>query len=375
MNRTFPSILVLSVLALGTPTMSFASPGTAQREQAALAADELSSDALVELFRHAPDAAQRFRALRDAVRLLRNADGGDVKVLTRYALLDAAARSTDERRVILSGLSEVEHPAAVRMLAPYVNDDELRKEALRAIRRIARKLEMEPKEVLSDLRDKQADASGFVPIFDGKSLDGWRGDPALWRVQDGHIVGETRQENPLKHNSFLIRDAIESDFELKFRYRIDSASANSGVQVRSEEFAQYRVRGYQPDIATDGWITGICYEEGGRGVLTRRGQRVHLTADGGRRTERFAEEDDLGAHIRTEDWNEYHVIALGNRLLTLINGRLMHEVIDDAPQARKSGIIAFQLHTGRPMTIRFKDIRLKDLSGRDEPVAKNRSGE
>jgi hypothetical protein len=217
---------------------------------------------------------------------------------------------------------------------------------------------------LSDLQARETDASGFAPIFDGESLDGWHGDPALWQVKDGRIIGETDEKNPLKYNSFLIHNAVASDFELKFRYRIDSASANSGVQVRSEEFARYRVRGYQPDIATDDWITGICYEEGGRGILARRGQRVHLTRDGGRSTDRFAQEDDLGAHIRPDDWNDYHVIVLGNRLLTLINGRLMHEVIDDAPEARKSGIIAFQLHTGRPMRIRFENIRLKSLSSR-----------
>ena len=206
------------------------------------------------------------------------------------------------------------------------------------------------------------DAQGFTPIFDGESLAGWRGDPALWRVEDGAIVGETRADQPLAYNSFLIRDEVESDFELKFRYRIDSPDANSGVQVRSEEFAEYRVRGYQPDIATTDWITGIFYEEGGRGIVARRGQRVHLTADGGRSVEQFADENELGRHIRPGEWNRYHVVAVGNRLMTLINGQLMHEVIDDAPQARDSGIIAFQLHTGAPMTLRFTDIRIKRLS-------------
>lgn len=355
MKRAGLSISILSVLVLASPTVSFAAAG------------DLDSYSLVECFSHTADAADRLQALRSAVRRLRDMDNAHAEVLTRYALLNAAARNAEERRLIIAGLAEVEHPAAVRMLAPYANDDKLREQALPAIRRIADKLDVDAEAVLRDLRDKKADASGFAPIFDGTSLGGWRGDPALWRVEDGHIIGETRAENPLKYNSFLIRDAIESDFELKFRYRIDSPSANSGVQVRSQEFARYRVRGYQPDIATDDWITGICFEEGGRGILTRRGQRVHLTADGRRDTQRFAEEGDLGTNIRTKDWNDYHVIALGNRLLTLINGRLMHEVIDDAPEARAGGIIAFQLHTGRPMTIRFKDIQLKNLASWNDP--------
>ena len=35
------------------------------------------------------------------------------------------------------------------------------------------------------------EADGFVPLFDGKSLDGWDGDPRLWRVEDNQIVGST----------------------------------------------------------------------------------------------------------------------------------------------------------------------------------------
>ncbi len=49
----------------------------------------------------------------------------------------------------------------------------------------------------------------------------------------------------------------------------------------------------------------------------------------------------------------------GNRFYGRINGHKMHEVIDDSPQARKSGSIAFQLHAGPPMKIRIKDILLK----------------
>ena len=46
-------------------------------------------------------------------------------------------------------------------------------------------------------------ADGFVPLFNGKNLDGWDGDPRLWSVKDGMIVGST-EGNPLGHNEFLI---------------------------------------------------------------------------------------------------------------------------------------------------------------------------
>ncbi|MCL2330889.1 MAG: DUF1080 domain-containing protein, partial [Phycisphaerae bacterium] len=48
-----------------------------------------------------------------------------------------------------------------------------------------------------------ADA-GFKSIFDGKTLTGWDGDPSLWRVEDGVIVGQTTADKPIKYNTFLI---------------------------------------------------------------------------------------------------------------------------------------------------------------------------
>src|SRR5262245_12116455 len=77
------------------------------------------------------------------------------------------------------------------------------------------------------------DHTGFESIFDGKSLKGWDGDPAFWRVENETIVGESTAEKPLKgNNTFLIwRGGQPKDFELKLEYRINSN--NSGVQYSS----------------------------------------------------------------------------------------------------------------------------------------------
>ncbi len=207
----------------------------------------------------------------------------------------------------------------------------------------------------------------FTPIFDGESLDGWIGMEEVWRVEDGHIIGETTDEEPLEQNTFLIWDEGEADdFELRFRYRIDTPWANSGVQVRSVHEGDYVVAGPQPDIATDDWITGIHYEERGRGIMARRGERTVVSEDGEMETERFADEDELGEHIHDDDWNEYRVVAQGDTITTIINGETMNEVVDHSPEARRSGIIAFQLHTGDPMKIRFADVELKRLPLEDK---------
>ena len=123
---------------------------------------------------------------------------------------------------------------------------------------------------------------GFKSIFDGKSLDGWDGDPRLWRVEEGTITGETTKENPAKRNTFLIwRGGKPADFELKAEFRMPNPGfANSGIQIRSWEGPEkWRVSGYQPDMDGDNQFTGICYGENYRGMLAQRGQKVVIGKD------------------------------------------------------------------------------------------------
>ncbi len=201
---------------------------------------------------------------------------------------------------------------------------------------------------------------GFRPIFDGKTLGGWTGEPGFWRVEDGHIIGEWTEGNRPKENTFLIWEGGQpADFEVRFRFKFDSERGNSGVQIRSERLHGHVVRGYQPDIATDAWITGVAYEERGRAQLARRGERTVIDSEGNRKTERFADEDELGKLFDPHTWTEYHVIAVGNRITIKVNGHLMSEIFDDGPEARRSGVLAFQLHRGTPMKIRFADVELK----------------
>src|SRR6476660_1111892 len=89
---------------------------------------------------------------------------------------------------------------------------------------------------------------GFKPLFNGKNLDGWDGDPRLWKVQDGMIVGST-EGNPLKYNSFLATKKTYDNFILKAQAKL--RNHNSGIQFRSEAIPdlKWAVRGYQVDMA------------------------------------------------------------------------------------------------------------------------------
>lgn len=216
----------------------------------------------------------------------------------------------------------------------------------------------------------QADESGFQPIFDGKTLDGWDGDPALWRVEDGAITGESTADAPLKANQFIIwRRGQTDDFELKAEYRIHSG--NSGIQYRSfekpDEWGRWVAGGYQADIEATSKYTGIMYGERYRGILAQRGQRAVVGDDHKPKVVgSVGEPDELKKAIRSGDWNEYHIVARGYTFRHYINGKLMSETIDeDKAQRRRGGILGFQLHAGPPMKVQFRNIRLKRLPMED----------
>jgi hypothetical protein len=204
---------------------------------------------------------------------------------------------------------------------------------------------------------------GGVALFNGKDLSGWIGRDDLWSVEDGQIVGRTTAEAPIKQNTFLIyTERQPSDFELTLQFKIENT--NSGVQYRSKilDREKFVVGGYQADIDFTNRYSGILYEEKGRGILAERGQRVTITDQGKKQVKRFAGARKLGNGIHPGEWNDYRIVAKGNRLQHFINGTLTAEVLDQQTEkAAGSGVIAFQLHRGDPMVVRFKNIVLHPL--------------
>jgi type 1 glutamine amidotransferase len=224
------------------------------------------------------------------------------------------------------------------------------------------------------VRQAVAADDGFRPIFDGKTLDGWDGDPRLWKVEDGTITGETTKENPAHGNTFLIwRGGKPADFEIRAEFRMPNPGfANSGIQIRSWEGEKWRVSGYQPDMDSEDGYTGTIYGEGYRGGLAGRGEKVTIGPDGKRTVEKFADGNELKKFIKNRGWNEYHIIARGNHISEEINGHLMCELVDNDKVARKDGIIALQIHAGPPMKVQFRNFRLKQFTAK-KPAAETSS--
>jgi hypothetical protein len=169
-------------------------------------------------------------------------------------------------------------------------------------------------------------------FFSGKDLAGWDGNMDLWKVENGEIVGSSK--TGLSHNEFLKSQMVLGDFRLICKVKLTPNKENSGIQFRSEPLPDGEVRGYQADIGAGWW--GKLYEEQGRGLLWDKSGEQHVTRDG---------------------WNTYEILAVGPRIQTAINGQSCVD-LDDAKGA-KQGVIAFQLHAGGPLEVRFKEFELE----------------
>lgn len=170
-------------------------------------------------------------------------------------------------------------------------------------------------------------------FFNGKDLAGWEGDPKLWSVANGGIVGKSPG---IPRNSFLRSQYQCSDFRLTLQVKLIPNKENSGVQFRSEPIDNGEMKGPQADIGEGWW--GKLYEESARGLLwDQSGEK----------------------HVKINDWNEYRIEAQGSRIRTWINGNPCVDL--DDPRISRQGIIALQIHSGGPMEVHFKDLKLEIL--------------
>ena len=201
--------------------------------------------------------------------------------------------------------------------------------------------------------------SNFVSLFDGESLSGWEGDERFWRAEEGVLIGQTTEDVTTEKNTFLVYNKSEfADFELRFSYRV--SGGNSGVQYRSEMVSKWVVKGLQADFEDKmhkgkDKYSGMFFEENGRMFMGQRGDVVIVRSNKAKPKKPVIEKiatvgsnKELEKHIRRDGWNDYIVIAKGNVFMHIINGHVMSVGIDeDEMNARKAGIIAWQLHAGQ----------------------------
>jgi len=226
--------------------------------------------------------------------------------------------------------------------------------------------------------------AGFIQIFDGATLKGWDGNPAVWRVENGVLVGESTPERP-SGNSYISYhgDGVSKDFDLKVEIKVEYGGG-SGIQYRSQVGLPWlRARPGDTSInlnwmmtgpQADFWYpvssrqfvwTGQFYSENTTaGIIAWRGQVVNsVPGQAPRLIGTIADRAALGGYTRINDWNEYLIMARGGTFIHVINGQLMSVLVDDDPSStnNKPGLIGFEIE-GVPCKVSIRNIWLKKLS-------------
>ncbi|WP_372896868.1 DUF1080 domain-containing protein [Stieleria sp.] len=184
-----------------------------------------------------------------------------------------------------------------------------------------------------------------VPLFDGKTLDGWNGDTQWFRVQDGAIVAGSATEK-IPANQFLCTDKTYRDFELTVDAKLVGQGNNAGVQFRTKRIPNdTEVIGYQADIGfmPNGTCWGALYDES-------------------RRRKFLAESPELAMKtVKRGQWNTLKIIARGDRIQIFLNGVQTVDYTEQDPEIEREGVIGLQVHSGPPLEVYYRNVRLKEL--------------
>src|SRR3954470_15128642 len=226
-----------------------------------------------------------------------------------------------------------------------------------------------------------ADHEGYVSIFDGRTLDGWDGNPKFWRVEDGAIVGESTPERPSGNSYIAFRRMQAKDFTLKFEIKVEG-TGGSGLQYRSRTGLPWlanispsvtafngpvnlawMMTGPQADFWPSRVYTGQFYSENTpMRILAWRGQVVEGFGERSKRLMgTIADREALGAIVKQNEWNQYTVIARGGTFLHIVNGQLMAVMIDDDPASSNNWTGQFGIEIEATTKVSVRNLWVKVL--------------
>ena len=192
----------------------------------------------------------------------------------------------------------------------------------------------------------------LTPLFDGKTLAGWEGNPEVWRVEAGVITGGTMAA-PLKVNEFLASTREFGNFVVRFQIKLTGTEGfvNSGFQIRSQRKPNTtEMIGYQCDYGDPDWWGGIYDESRRDKVLVAANMAV------------------LGPAIRRQDWNEYVIRAEGPRITTWINGVMGVDYRETDPSIPLTGRLGIQLHSGGRAVVQVREVGIREIASARSPV-------
>ena len=176
-------------------------------------------------------------------------------------------------------------------------------------------------------------------LFNKKDLSGWTiHGTEKWYVENAELVCES---GPDKKYGYLSTNSSYKDFVLNLDFKQES-NGNSGVFIRSS-IEGINIDGWQIEIAPQNLHTGGIYESipGGRQWLIKP----------------KPEDESI---LKPGKWNHLRIQAVGDEVTSWLNGKQMVYLSDEKIGSR-NGFIAFQIHSGGGIKVRWKNIRIKEL--------------
>ena len=335
-------------------------------------------DELLKIAKKEEDILYHTLALRGSVRILQTDQLSPEEKIKTYREIMSITRRPEEKRLVLSGLSNVKTVESLKLVATYMNDDTLSFDAAIAILKIvsSKPYEMErlsSSEVAMALITTQLDndvskkieeqysrepvpnmpPEEFTPLFNGRNLHGWKGwitDPII----QTHIIPEEQikiqmlaDENMVKHWSVsegtIISDGYGQnlctikkydDFELRIDWKIERGG-DSGIFLRGS----LEIQICDPELSQEG--------SGGLIINKHRLNMPHPPAD-----------NPMG------EWNTFKIIIIDDKVTVYLNGKLVVDNLifenykePDRP-IYSTGQIELQ---ARDTTVTFRNIFIREI--------------
>lgn len=306
--------------------------------------DATPTTALLD-FAHRPDTttADREIALRGATRMAGAvASGRERSPLNPLVALTSAARATHtkaEKLMLVSALGQLKRPESAALLKPFLDDPEVRAEAALAAQQIAA-----PRPRPATPSAPPPNVPAPVTFFNGADLANWDGDPGVWRVRNGVIVGGSLEGNP--RNEFLATKQRYANFVLRLEYRLVGTKGfvNGGVQFRSVRIPEppNEMSGYQADIGAG--HSGCLYDESRRKKFLAR-----------------ATDEQIKRLEKPGEWNRYEIRCEGPRTTITLNGETTVTYTEPDTTIPLTGLIALQIHGQCSAEISFRNLTLEPI--------------
>jgi hypothetical protein len=197
---------------------------------------------------------------------------------------------------------------------------------------------------------EQEKAEGFVPLFNGRNLDGWIGNLTGYKIDEGVMTFDPNAGD--RSNIYTAKEY--SDFSFRFEFQL-TPGANSGVGIRAPREGDAAYVGMEIQVLDD---TAPVY-------ATLQPYQYHGSVYGIIPAKR-------GALKPVGDWNTEEISIRGSHITVTVNGIVT--VDGDLAEASKTGTIDKKEHPGlkrasgyigflsHDSVVRFRNIRIKDLS-------------